>query len=247
MNLCIDQGNSRIKIALFLPDGKMHKSFIYRQFKLSDVQRLLSLYEIESSIISSVGNIDPAIINMLSRQCKQFILFDHLTPIPIKNAYDTPETLGQDRLAAAIGANRLFPNENTLIIDAGTAITYDYVDSGGVYQGGNIAPGIKMRLRVLHTMTKRLPQVEVDENQLIPMFGKNTADAITAGVIRGISHEARGYMRYLEERELPYRVILTGGHANFIARYLPQPYVVEKDLVLIGLNSILTYSEKAQK
>ena len=96
-------------------------------------------------------------------------------------------------------------------------------------------------------MTKRLPQVEVDENQLIPMFGKNTADAITAGVIRGISHEARGYMRYLEERELAYKVILTGGHANFIARYLPQPYVVEKDLVLIGLNSILTYSEKAQK
>ena len=134
-------------------------------------------------------NIEAAVVNTLHRRSQHFVLFDHNTPVPIINCYDTPQTLGQDRLAAAVGAKSLCPNENLLIIDAGSAITYDFVSDKGEYMGGNIAPGLKMRFTMLQRMTKKLPLVEVEENELIPLFGKNTRDAIAAGVIRGVAYE----------------------------------------------------------
>ena len=216
MNLCIDQGNSRTKVALMTDEGKIIHHFIYKTFSSSDVERLFSLYEITDSIISSVINIEPAIVNALAKLSQHFVLFDHNTPIPIRNGYDTPETLGQDRLAAAVGAQRLCPNENLLIIDAGSAITYDYVSDKGEYIGGNIAPGLKMRFTMLQRMTKKLPLVDVDENELIPLFGKNTRDAISAGVVRGVAYEVKGYMRTLREKTPHFQTYLTGGNAPYI-------------------------------
>lgn len=244
MNLCIDQGNSRIKVALFRTDGGLIKRFVYKTFAFFDLERLFSLYPIDNSIISSVGTMEPAIVNFLARKSKHFVLFDHHTPLPIVNLYDTPHSLGQDRLAAAVGANSIFPGENLLIIDAGSAITYDYVDSNGQYLGGNIAPGIKMRLTVLKQMTKRLPLIDVDENQLIPLFGKNTKDAIAAGVIRGVTFEVKGYMRALSEQVGTYSAVLTGGSAPYILNNIQQPLRYEKHLVLSGLNTILEYNIK---
>ena len=248
MNLCIDQGNSRTKIALFEADGRIKKSFIYKSFSSADIERLFSLYPITDSIISSVTNIEPAVVNALHRLSKQFVLFDHHTPIPIINAYATPETLGQDRLAAAVGAQAKCPNENLLIIDAGSAITYDFMSDKNEYLGGNIAPGIKMRLTILNRMTKKLPLVEVDENELIPLFGKNTRDAIAAGVIRGIIYEVKGYIRTMGERCPHFEVFVTGGHAPYIQHMLtgePTPHY-EKQLVLIGLNRILEHNKDRQ-
>ncbi len=250
MNLCIDQGNSRTKVALMTPEGRIVNNFIYKSFSSVDVEKLFTLYPITDSIVSSVVNIDPAVVNVLHRQSKHFILFDHTTPVPIINGYDTPHTLGQDRLAAAVGANALCPNENLLIIDAGSAITYDYVSSEGRYEGGNIAPGIRMRATVLRQMTKKLPLVERDENELLPLFGKNTCDAIAAGVIRGVAYEVKGYMRTLGERVEHFQTYLTGGNAAYILNNVRstqnQHYDIhfEKNLVLIGLNTILGYNMK---
>lgn len=244
MNLCIDQGNSRTKVALFGADGHIEKSLIYKSFSSADVERLFSLYSITDSIISSVVNIEPAVVNSLVRHSRKFILFDHLTATPIRNAYDTPETLGLDRLAAAVGAASLCANENLLIIDAGSAITYDYVSAAGEYLGGNIAPGLKMRFTVLRQMTKKLPQVETDENELIPLFGKNTRDAIASGVIRGVAYEVKGYMRTLRERVEHYETFLTGGNAQYILNHVRSSHIHhEKHLVLIGLNRILEFNK----
>ena len=243
MNLCIDQGNSRTKVALMTDEGKMISHFIYKQFSSAEVERLFDLYDISDSIISSVVNIEAAVVNTLSRRSQHFVLFDHNTPVPIINKYDTPQTLGQDRLAAAVGAKTLCPNENLLIIDAGSAITYDFVSADGEYIGGNIAPGVKMRFTMLQRMTKKLPLVEVDENELIPLFGKNTRDAIAAGVIRGIAYEVKGYMRTLKERLPHMRTFLTGGHAPFIINNVRMELQHEKHLVLIGLNTILVYNK----
>lgn len=250
MNLCIDQGNSRTKVALMTDEGKIIHHFIYKTFSSSDVERLFSLYEITDSIISSVINIEPAIVNALAKLSQHFVLFDHNTPIPIRNGYDTPETLGQDRLAAAVGAQRLCPNENLLIIDAGSAITYDYVSDKGEYMGGNIAPGLKMRFTMLQRMTKKLPLVDVDENELIPLFGKNTRDAISAGVVRGVAYEVKGYMRTLREKTPHFQTYLTGGNAPYIlhntraSRTEKREIHHEKHLVLIGLNTILIFNKK---
>ncbi len=242
MNLCIDQGNSRTKVALFREeDGQLVKTFVYKAFSSVDAERLCTLYPVHNCIISSVAHTDPAVLNALNRRSNYFVLFDHTTPVPIKNLYDTPQTLGQDRLAAAVGANVLYPNENVLIVDIGSAITYDYLNENNEYVGGNIAPGIKMRLLVLHQMTKRLPVVEVEEGQLLPLFGHNTRDAIAAGVLRGVIFEVKGYMRTMQERVEHYKTILTGGNAPMVYPNLSTEVQVEKHLVLIGLNRILQF------
>ena len=249
MNLCIDQGNSRTKVALMTDEGKMINHFIYKQFSSAEVERLFDLYDITDSIISSVVNIEPAVVNTLSRRSQHFVLFDHMTPVPIINRYESPETLGQDRLAAAVGAKRLCPKENLLIIDAGSAITYDFVTAEGEYIGGNIAPGLKMRFTILQRMTKKLPLVDPEENELIPLFGKNTRDAIAAGVIRGVAYEVKGYMRTLSEKMPHFQTFLTGGHAAYIlnnvrtSRHEKRELHYEKHLVLIGLNDILVYNK----
>ena len=245
MNLTIDQGNSRTKVALFDDNGRIVKNFIYKSFAASDIEKLFSLYPITDSIISSVVNIEPAVVNALHRRSKHFVLFDHDTPIPIRNTYNSPETLGQDRLAAAVGASFLCPKQNILIIDAGSAITYDFVSDEGEYVGGNIAPGIKMRLTMLHRMTKKLPLVEVEENELLPLFGKTTRDAIAAGVIRGIVYEVKGYIRSLNAQLQQLTVLLTGGNAPFIANNSRNTsFTLEKNLVLIGLNQILEFNKR---
>lgn len=243
MNLCIDQGNSRTKIAIFDEDGKMVNHFIYKNFSSQDIEKLFDLFPISNSIISSVVNIEPAVVNVLHRRSKFFLLFDHTTPVPIRNGYDTPNTLGQDRLAAAVGANCLSPDSNLLIIDAGSAITYDFVSDHNEYLGGNIAPGMKMRFMALKNQTKKLPLVEIDEKQIIPLFGRNTNDAILAGVVRGIKYETEGYMRTLQKRVGNFTTYLTGGNAAYIQANLRLPVVLEKHLVLIGLNRILTYNK----
>lgn len=250
MNLCIDQGNSRTKVALMTNEGKLLNHFIYKQFSSAEVERLFDLYDITDSIISSVVDIEAAVVNTLNRRSKHFVLFDHNTPVPIINRYDTPQTLGLDRLAAAVGAKSLCPNENLLIIDAGSAITYDFVTEKGEYIGGNIAPGLKMRFTILQRMTKKLPLVDVDENELIPLFGKNTRDAIAAGVIRGVAYEVKGYMRTLRERVPHFETFLTGGNAPYVlnnvraSRTEERKLRLEKNLVLRGLNEILVYNKK---
>ena len=243
MNLCIDQGNSRTKVALMTDEGQIINHFIYKTFSSADVERLFDLYPITDSIISSVINIEPAIVNTLHRRSKNFVLFDHNTPGPIRNSYDSPETLGQDRLAASVGAMTLCPNENLLIIDAGSAITYDFVSAEGEYMGGNIAPGLKMRFTILQRMTKKLPLVEPEENELIPLFGKNTRDAIAAGVIRGVAYEVKGYMRTLKDRMPHFQTYLTGGNAPYILNNVRREMHYEKNLVLMGLNTILVFNK----
>ena len=244
MNICIDQGKSRTKVALFDAEGKVVKSFVYKSFSSADAERLFRLYPISDSIISSVVNLESSMVNTLNRLSRRFVLFDHETPVPIQNDYDSPATLGHDRLAAAVGANYLLPDENLPIIDAGSAITYDFLTADGHFVGGNIAPGIKMRLSVLRQMTKKLPQVETEENELIPLFGKNTRDAIAAGVIRGIVFEVKGYMRTVSEKVPHFETILTGGNAPYIINNVQTPVRMERNLVLIGLNRILEYNKK---
>lgn len=242
MNLCIDQGNSRVKLAVFEEDGTLLNHFIYKSFSARDVDKICSLYPIKNSIISSVVNIEPAVVNTLIRRTEHFVLFDHQTPVPLKNTYDTPETLGQDRLAAAVGANYLCPNQNLLIIDAGSAITYDFVSQANEFLGGNIAPGLKMRFQALKNQTKKLPLVEIDEKQIIPLFGKNTNDAILSGVVRGVKYETEGYMRTLEKRVGSFITFLTGGNGAYLQGNLKAKTRLEPNLVLIGLNCILKYN-----
>ena len=154
--------------------------------------------------------------------------------------YETPETLGKDRLAAVVGASFLKPGKDILVIDAGTAITYDFINSKKQYLGGNIAPGINLRLRSLHEFTQRLPLVQVNSES--PLLGVDTNSALVSGALYGIVFEIDGYISTLKIKYPQLSVFLTGGSTFYFDTKLKSPIFAEKNLVLIGLNRILQYN-----
>ncbi|MCD8193274.1 MAG: type III pantothenate kinase, partial [Tannerellaceae bacterium] len=154
--------------------------------------------------------------------------------------YQTPHTLGKDRLAAAVGANYLQPGKDLLIIDAGTAITYEVVEAAGIYTGGNISPGMTTRFRALNHFTEKLPLVAEKED--IPPIGYNTETAIQAGVVNGIIYEMDGYINDLRVKYPGLLVFLTGGHSFYFERRLKNSIFADINLVMTGLNRILEYN-----
>ena len=200
MNLCIDQGNSSCKVGVF-DNNILIDSFIFESNDLESISSLFDKYKIGACIFSTVITDNEKIKKLIRDKRNNFIELSHNTLIPIKNLYETPETLGKDRLAAVIGASYLKPETNILVIDAGTAITYDFIDANGNYHGGNIAPGLEIRLRSLHEFTKKLPLASPDSDQ--PFLGKNTNSALISGAIYGIVFEIDGY---INELKIKYRI-----------------------------------------
>lgn len=238
MNLIIDIGNSSTKIAVYDGNVKL-TSLNAREFSCEKVDKQLSPYRLDKAIISSVRNTPEFVFDLMTVNIPRVHILSHKSKLPFSLEYDTPETLGSDRIAAAAGACRLFGGENTLVIDAGTAITYDYIE-GGIYRGGNISPGIRIRFRALHRYTGRLPLVNPGSKFTSP--GKNTADAISAGVITGVIYEINEYIRTFEERHKNLTVVITGGDGELISSFADRKMTFYPDLVTDGLNYLLDYN-----
>ncbi len=239
MNLCIDQGNTKTKIAIFEEDEPIYNTVI-NDIDFDAWEELFTIYKIKNTIISSVKDFDSKLISFLKFKSEKFIELTHLTPLPITNLYETPETLGKDRLAAVIGAFTLQPQTNCLIIDAGTAITFDFIDSDGVYHGGTIAPGLQMRFKALNSFTQKLPLVPVSEHH--PILGKNTYEAISSGVINGMLFEIDGYINLLKEKHPDLSIFLTGGDSFFFDNKVKNSIFANQNLVSIGLNRIINHN-----
>ena len=198
--------------------------------------------QLNQAILSSVKPVDDEILQFLSESFDLFIELDHETELPIKNLYETPETLGKDRIAAAVGANEFFPNQNLLIIDAGTAITYDLVSEKNEFIGGNISPGLQMRFKALNQFTGKLPLVSYfDEFQNI---GRNTTEAIRAGVQNGILYEIAQTIELFNKNYQNLQIVMTGGDSIFFDKKLNYTIFVHFNITLIGLNRILEYNAK---
>lgn len=239
MNLTIDIGNTRSKWGLFR-DQELVEKTIRSKYTIEDIIAYATNHRVENVILSTVGSpIEPSWKVRLENHF-YYLQLDHQTPLPIKNAYGTPATLGKDRLAAIIGAWQLYPGENCLVIDAGTCITYDVLSSEGVYLGGNISPGLAMRFRSMHEFTARLPLVA--PGPINDPIGQSTETAMRNGAQLGTQLEIEGYIRLFSEQFGELRVILTGGDADFFAKVLKSKIFVNPDLVLRGLNKILTYN-----
>ncbi len=241
MNLCIDQGNSCTKIGIF-DKNRLIDNKLYKNFATEDLIALFRDHAIESCILSSVVDANAAHESFIRQHVKKFIHLDHTVPLPIDNLYKTPTSLGNDRLAAAVGANFLQPNRNLLIIDIGSAITYDIVNAQNQYVGGNIAPGVKMRLKALHDYTKQLPMINIKEHTDWQLIGQNTEEAIASGVMNGIVFEIESYYEQLHRSYSNVLTFLTGGNLYYFHNRLKITTFVEIFLVLIGLNRILEYN-----
>lgn len=240
MNLVLDFGNTSVKAAVFKDSQMLHKLAV----KQADLDILKSLFEeypkLNRAIISSVGDYSSEIYDYLKNIMQSCIELDKNTPLPIENLYETRETLGYDRIAGVVAAASKFPKTNVLVIDAGTAITYDFINSSGQFLGGNISPGVYTRAKALNKFTSRLPLVEMKEDWSFP--GKNTEGAIISGILLGIVYEIDGYINDLKEKYSDLKTILTGGDSNLFDKKLKNRIFVDSNFNLYGLNQILEYN-----
>ncbi|WP_179945466.1 type III pantothenate kinase [Spirosoma radiotolerans] len=242
LNLVIDWGNSSLKTGWF------------RRQELIEVNRYespdaliadFSKRPARHVLVSSTSRPGTDIRRQLTELGSDFWILDNQTAVPIRKGYDTPATLGADRVAAAVGAVTLFPDQACLVLDLGTCLTADLVDQDAVFQGGLISPGLRMRFRAMHEQTARLPLVELpaEINQRWPaLTAKNTAQAMQSGVVNGLMFEMNGIIENYR-REWPGIVVLVcGGDASSFESRLKPPIFVVPELVLIGLNRILRYN-----
>jgi type III pantothenate kinase len=239
VNLIIEQGNTKIKAAVF-KNSRIVSSVFGNSKDYSIIDQYVDNMDITHAIVSSVIDVESRFISNLKSKVSPVIFLNENTPLPITTRYRTPETLGKDRLAAATGANYLHPGKNILVIDIGTAITYEFIDANSVYVGGNISPGMTTRFRALHHFTGKLPLI--NETEDVPFIGDNTERAIIAGVVNGIVFEMDGYIDALKTRYKDFFVFLTGGHAFYFERRLKNHIFADPNLVLTGLNRILEYN-----
>ena len=236
MNFAIDLGNTSAKCGIF--EG----SELVEKLEGLSIDQLIDTINGRlptNVILSSVHQEVTAIANKIVKEVNCLIM-SHNVPIPIENEYLTKDTLGLDRLAGAVGANNLFPNQNILVVDAGTCVTYDLVNEAGQYEGGAISPGIHLRFRSIHEFTARLPLVEAEEDAAL--LGKSTKESILSGVLHGTVAEITQMIRMYASKFADLRIIICGGDSHLLKRNLSLNVTFIPDLVLIGLNRIIGYN-----
>lgn len=234
MNLIVDIGNSSVKAALFKGSKMVARERLAEPFAES-VARFTRGVSVSSCAYSAVGEVVSELQAELLRLAPKVLQVKGTTPTPLTCDYLTPETLGPDRLAACVGAFHLAPGKDLLVVDAGTCITYDYVSAEAHYLGGNISPGLGIRLRAMQSQTAALPLASAEG--FLPEVGIDTQTALRAGAIRGMDFEIAGYIHDFVRHHPRGEVFLTGGNAH---RFV-QGFKITREpaLVEIGLNRIL--------
>tara|TARA_R110002167_G_scaffold262525_13_gene469172 strand:- start:2069 stop:2797 length:729 start_codon:yes stop_codon:yes gene_type:complete len=241
MNLIIDAGNTRTKFAVFDKGNLVFGKEADAPLAALAAKKICDLYpKISWSIISAVNNLDPKVIAVLSVFCPVHQV-NYRSKTPYKNSYATPSSLGPDRIALATAAFYHNPKGNTLVIDAGTCITYDMVNDYGEYLGGAISPGLHMRYRALNEQTAKLPLLAPGES--FDLIGNATESSIHSGVINGLCFEMDGFISQYRSRFSHLTVILTGGDAQFLSKRLKNTIFADSNFLLKGLNYLLEYNK----
>jgi type III pantothenate kinase len=237
--LIVDIGNTRVKVAVFRGDVLVSLEISFKRYTYKILKKHLDSSDVSAAILSNTSEVDGSVLSLFSAlPC--FIHLDHLTRIPIALNYETPHTLGRDRIAAAIGAVKRYPSKPVLFIDMGTCITMNFVNSKSEFEGGNISPGISMRLKAMHKFTARLPHAPI----MVPeeFFGKNTVKGLQNGAVKGTIREIDTFIDETRSKFGAINVILTGGDALLFEKYTKNQIFVAPNLVLEGLNEILRYN-----
>jgi type III pantothenate kinase len=244
MNLIVDIGNTVAKIAVFEGKEMLEQAYDSNE-SLSRLKGIYDCYLPKYAAVVSVVDLTEEVKRVLGELPIPILYIDANTPLPIRNLYETPQTLGYDRIAAVTGAYGLFPGNDILVIDSGTCITYEFISAKGEYRGGNISLGATMRFKALHSLTGHLPLVNMQGRRTD--FGVDTDTAIREGVLRGIEYEMEGYIRTMQSKYPHLLVFLTGGkHFDFESKFGDSIHT-DKFLVLKGINDILNYNLSLRK
>ena len=240
MNLIIDIGNTSTKLAVFQRDKVLIAKTVEGFSLVIEVENLLKQFtEIKRGFVSSVGFLSEDELKTLEKRLPMTVLNSTLK-LPFKVHYKTPNSLGADRLALMAAAATQYSGKNVLVIDAGSCITYDFIDSKKNYLGGAIAPGIQMRYKSLGDFTSSLPTLQ----KIVPKssIGNSTQDSIHSGVINGVLYEIEGTVNEYQNKYPDLTVILTGGDADFLCKQLKISIFANSDFLLEGLNFLLEYN-----
>jgi len=239
MLLAIDVGNTRIKAAVFEHNTLIEQFFIDSIDLEIQIKTILNHYpNCQNLIVAAVGDVEKEVFLAFSSKLNvHFVTHDFR--FPFINRYETPQTLGIDRMVLAAGAVLLYPEANRLVIDAGTCITYDFIESNKHYLGGAISPGTRLRYESLHNNTAKLPLV----TPKIPdhFIGNSTLEAIHSGVIQGTLHEIEGFIAQYQKQYSNIIIILTGGDADFLAKRLKNTIFANSNFLLECLNQTFQY------
>jgi type III pantothenate kinase len=242
MLLAVDVGNTRIKTAVFENDTLL-EVFVFEKEKLSKkIEFILKNFsKITKMVVASVGNTVKSDFLAFENSVKITFITKE-SSFPFANLYASPKTLGTDRMVLAAGAVLKFPKQSRLVIDAGTCITYDYVDENDKYLGGSISPGIRLRYESLHQFTAKLPLLtkSMPEN----VIGNSTNESIHSGVINGVVNEIDGFIDYYKTLNDNFIIILTGGDAEFLAMRLKNTIFANPNFLLESLNQTYQYNQK---
>jgi len=240
MNLIIDVGNTYVKLAVFKKNAVVSKETIEVNHLVKAFKSLLKHYKsIDRAIISSVGKLDEVTLNYI-KDSVDVIELNSKTKFPFKNEYKTPKTLGVDRIALVSASVNEYSKKNVLIIDAGSCITFDFINNKNQYLGGAISPGIRMRYKSLHNLTANLPLLDTETPNTI--IGNTTNNSIHSGVIHGVLKEIDGVIADYKEKYSDLTVILTGGDTNFLSKQLKSSIFANSNFLLEGLNFILQFN-----
>lgn len=238
MNLVVDSGNTSTKVAVM--DGETTvREWRFDRFTQSDADAIIAGYSPAKAIVASTCGDGDRICAMLEGRVDYLLRMTPLTPVPIEIDYDTPDTLGTDRIAAAVGAVEVYGAEDMLLVDMGTAITFDSVE-GGIFRGGNISLGVGSRFRALHDYTAQLPQCGIAEIEV--SLGRSTRTAIEQGVMRSVLYEIRGYADEFLQKNPQIRIIFCGGDAKCFVNRIKNAIFANYNMMYIGLNRILEYN-----
>lgn len=242
MLLAVDIGNTKIKAAVFKDTALQEKFILDKNSPADGLKKIFNSYpNIIQGILSSVGNDDENLLATLKNNT-QLILVNRDFAFPFKNNYATPATLGIDRMVLAAGAVLQYPGQNRLVIDAGTCITYDFIDANDVYQGGAISPGPRLQYAAMHNFTAKLPLLSLKMPE--HYTGKSTDEAMHSGVVYGLLHEIEGFIAQYKKEHSNLKIILTGGDAEFLAKRFKNTIFANSNFLLESLNQLYLYSIK---
>lgn len=237
MNLCIDIGNTRTKIGIFRGD-EMANILTFDDINAIDLSEIISSYKIKASIISSTIDLPSSFTNSL-KNIPNLILDQH-TKLPFTNLYHSQNTLGKDRMALIAAAHARYPGENNLVIGCGTCITFNFINDKNEFLGGSIHPGLKMRLKAMHTFTGKLPLVELKDNAAL--IAADTASNMLSGTLFAAAKEIDGMIDEYLVKFPQMNAIITGGDAGLLVYRLKNEIFAIPDFTVIGLNHILEYN-----
>ena len=240
--LFIDNGNTAIKGLLtdefYRP--VYHFTTTLDEFS-AEKNKILSFGQIPGGLYASVGKLNETLRDDFENTF-HLQSFGHQTHIPLKMGYETPETLGTDRLATAIGGFSLYPDVDLLVLDFGTCLKFDFVSKEGKYEGGSISPGLNMRFKAMHTFTAKLPLLSMPEKFPAQPIGRSTADSMQHGVLLGMLAEADGMVGFYRQTYPDLKVLVTGGDAEVFEGHLKNAIFVRQNLALLGLAETMKYN-----